>query len=185
MNLMMEKRVKTSKVTSLFFIVFFIFTLIQFISPILLDTNHTGDLSGLTAVSDNEELIETLPFPINAVYSFGDRLCHQKSERSFIFNQNQMPFCSRCTAIWLGMTIGLAFMIFYHILLNDKILILIILSLVPIGIDGVGQLVGFWESTNITRVITGLLVGIACGIAIGIIVDEFMAFLKRKTLIKD
>ena len=35
---------------------------------------------------------------------------------------------------------------------------------------------GFWESTNVTRVITGTLVGILCGVALGIIIDEIKTF---------
>jgi len=110
--------------------------------------------------------------PWNFVYSAGDRLCHQKAERSFFINDNQMPFCSRCTAIWLGLVIGLGFMVFYKIQLNEKFLFAIIISLVPIGVDGVGQLLGLWESTNIVQMITGLLVGVVCGVALGVIVDE-------------
>jgi uncharacterized membrane protein len=83
-----------------------------------------------------------------------------------------MPFCSRCTAIWLGLAIGLGVMVFYRIQLNEKFLFVVIAGLAPIGIDGIGQLFGFWESTNIMRVVTGLIIGIACGISIGIIIDE-------------
>ncbi|GAI04707.1 unnamed protein product [marine sediment metagenome] len=79
---------------------------------------------------------------------------------------------SRCTAIWLGIAIGLGFMVLYTIELNEKFLFAIIISLVPIGVDGVGQLFGFWESTNIIRVTTGILIGVACGVALGVIVDE-------------
>ena len=113
-----------------------------------------------------------MDLPWNFVYSAGDRLCHQKAERAFFINDNQMPFCSRCTAIWLGLVIGLGFMVFYTIQLNEKFLFAIILSVIPIGVDGVGQLFGFWESTNIIRVITGLLIGVVCGVALGVIVDE-------------
>jgi uncharacterized membrane protein len=63
-------------------------------------------------------------------------------------------------------------MIFYNIQLNEKLLFIIIAGLIPIGIDGTGQLFGLWESTNIIRVITGLIIGVVCGIAIGIIIDE-------------
>jgi uncharacterized membrane protein len=41
-----------------------------------------------------------------------------------------------------------------------------------LGVDGIGQLFGFWESTNIIRMLTGLPAGIICGIALGIIYDE-------------
>ena len=118
------------------------------------------------------EKINNMTAPWNSIYGCGDRLCHQKADRSFFINGNEMPFCARCTAIWLGLAIGLGFMVFYRIELNEKFIFLILLGLVPIGIDGLFQLFGFWESNNVVRLITGLLVGIICGIAIGIIIDE-------------
>jgi len=39
------------------------------------------------------------------------------------------------------------------------LLILFIVALLPIMIDGVGQGVGLWESSNPVRFITGLLAG--------------------------
>jgi uncharacterized membrane protein len=54
------------------------------------------------------------------------------------------------------------------------------MSLIPIGIDGVGQLLGFWESTNIVRVITGVIIGIMCGIAVGILIEETKNWFKTK-----
>jgi uncharacterized membrane protein len=87
-------------------------------------------------------------------------------------NGNEMPFCTRCTAIWLGLAIGLGFMVVYTIELNEKFFIAIILALLPIGVDGIGQLFGFWESTNIVRILTGLPAGMICGVALGIIFDE-------------
>ena len=108
-----------------------------------------NDLSGYTAVADNEKLISEMPTPWNIVYGCGDRLCHQKADRSFFINENQMPFCSRCTAIWLGLTMGLGLMVFYKIELDERFLILIAIGIVPIGVDGVGQLLNLWESTNI------------------------------------
>ena len=63
-------------------------------------------------------------------------------------------------------------LVFYTIQLNEKFIFFLLLCLVPMGVDGVGQLFGFWESTNVVRVITGLLVGSACGVAMGVIVDE-------------
>jgi uncharacterized membrane protein len=141
------------------------------------------DLSGMTGVSDNQKIIDDLPFPGGAIYGCGDRLCHQKAERSFFINGNQMPFCSRCTAIWLGIAIGLGFMVFYKINLNEKFIFLIFIGLFPIGIDGLGQLFGLWESSNIVRVVTGLLVGTVSGIAVGVITDELRS-LKKEDLRK-
>ena len=95
-----------------------------------------------------------------------------------------MPFCTRCTAIWLGLAIGLGWMVFYTMELTEKFVYAILLALLPIGVDGVGQLFGFWESTNVLRLLTGLPAGFICGVALGIIYDEirsFQVFKKTKT----
>ena len=169
----MWRREKSFKsLNFVFFIVFFIWILLQFLAPLTLPKGSVSDLSGLVALEDNGAIVEDMNFPWNVVYATGDVLCHQKAERSFFINENEMPFCSRCTAIWLGIAIGLGFMIFYQIQLNEKFIFAILLSIIPIGVDGLGQLFGFWESTNIVRVITGLLIGVVCGVALGVIVDE-------------
>ena len=169
----MERRERCFR--NLTFVLFTLFSLwisLQFLAPLAISENSVQDLSGLVAVSDNDYTINNMDFPWNLVYSAGDRLCHQKAERSFFVNDNQMPFCSRCTAIWLGLAVGLGFMVFYRIELNERFVFAILIGLVPIGVDGVGQLLGFWESTNAIRVITGLLIGVLCGVAIGVIMDE-------------
>lgn len=176
----MEKRENISKIIIIIFLISFIWTLLQFLAPIMLESGSVEDLSGLTGLKDNEEAIKKMDAPWNYVYSIGDRLCHQKASRSFFINGNQMPFCARCTAIWIGITIGLGFMLFYKIALDKKLLILMIIGLIPIGIDGTGQLLGFWESTNLTRVITGLLIGVITGLAIIVIMDETRDILNKK-----
>lgn len=155
-----------------FFLIFLGWVLLQFLAPVILPTHSVTDLSGLVGFSDNEHVIRNMSIPWNAVYSSGDRLCHQQASRSLFINGNEMPFCTRCTAIWLGLAVGLGFMVLYTIELNEKFLFIILFSLLPIGIDGTGQLFGLWESSNIIRFFTGLLAGGICGIAIGIIVDE-------------
>jgi len=177
----MEKRERHSKIIILlFFIPLFIWLTLQFISPIVVPRATITDLSGATGLLENKKTIDQLGFPWGNIYQCGDALCHQKADRSFFINENQMPFCARCTAIWLGLTIGLGFMLFYKIALNEKFLILILIGIIPIGIDGVGQLFQLWESNNIIRLITGLLIGIICGISIGIIIDELRDIIKLK-----
>ncbi len=169
----MEAREKFSRLVSIVFLIFFIFAILQFLAPILTPANSIKDLSGLSIISDNKEDIEKVPFPLNFIYNIGDRLCHQKAERSFFINGNQMPFCARCTAIWVGLAVGLSFMIFYKIKFDEKILFILLIGIIPLAIDGFGQLAGIWESTNLIRMLTGLLTGIASGIAFGVIIDEF------------
>lgn len=181
----MERKEKCfRRLTFVLFVLFSLWISLQFLAPLALPENSVQDLSGLVAVSDNEFTIDNMNFPWSLVYSAGDRLCHQKAERSFFINGNQMPFCSRCTAIWLGLALGLGFMVFYRVKLNERFVVVILLGLVPIGIDGSGQLLGLWESTNVIRVITGLLIGVLCGIAIGVIIDEIKTFHFFKKFIK-
>jgi len=179
----MAKRGKSSKIIILLFFLFiFIWALLQFLAPLALPSDSVDNLTGVTGISDNEHVIDDMSVPWNLVYSSGDSMCHQKADRSFFINGNQMPFCSRCTSIWIGLAIGLGFMIFYKIKLDEKFVFILIAGIIPMGIDGVGQLFGCWESTNLTRVITGLIVGIICGIAIGVIIDEIKdMFLQKKT----
>ena len=169
----MERRKQRLKsLVFIFFLFFFIWILLQFFAPFALPSGCVSDLSGSVGLSDNENVIQNMSFPWNTVYASGDRLCHQRADRSLSLNGNEMPFCSRCTAIWFGLAIGLGFMVLYQVVLNEKFLIALIVALIPIGIDGTGQLFGLWESTNLIRILTGLPIGIICGIAIGIILDE-------------
>ena len=115
----MERRGKNSR-TLLVFALFLIWSMLHFLAPLSLPSDSVEDLSGHTGILDNKASIDKMSFPWNLVYSVGDRLCHQKAERSFFINDNQMPFCSRCTAIWLGMAIGLGIMTISKNKLADK-----------------------------------------------------------------
>lgn len=84
-------------------------------------------------------------------------VCHRIPERSFFYKGKQLPICSRCTGILIGYLIGII-----YILVNKKINILIELVLmIPMAIDGFGQLYKFWISNNTRRLITGILAGIS------------------------
>ena len=122
------------------------------------------------------------------VYAFGDLNCHQKHERSWKINGNQMPVCTRDVGIFLGITIGAAIFslrglnrwtvrdTFLSVFPDEKVeslylkdrrmaamLILVALGLMPMGIDGFTQLLTAYESTNPVRVITGAFSGLVIG----------------------
>jgi uncharacterized membrane protein len=177
----MEKREKRFDLLLLsIFCFFLVWSLLQILAPLALPSNSVTNLSGMSGILDNPETLQDMPFPWNVVYTIGDRMCHQKTERSLFLNGNQMPFCSRCTAIWIGLALGAGIITAYRINLDYKFLLLIFLGIMPIGIDGVGQLIGVWESTNLSRIVTGLLAGVVCGITIGCIVDETRELKKDK-----
>ena len=122
------------------------------------------------------------------VYGFGDLNCHQKHERSWEINGNQMPVCTRDVGIFLGLVIGAAlfgwrglnrwtirdsFLSVFpdvrleSIYLADKrmlaMLAIICIGLVPMAIDGFTQMLTEYESTNPLRVLTGIAAGIVGG----------------------
>ena len=166
---------------SIIFILFLLFTVwiaLQFLAPFALPKDGVPDLSGVVGFSDNDRITQNMSFPWNMLYSSGDRLCHQQATRSLFFNGNQMPFCTRCTAIWLGIAVGLGFIMVFTLELTGVFLGAMLVCLVPLGVDGVGQLLGFWESTNLIRFLTGLPAGIICGVAIGVIIDESKGLFK-------
>ena len=119
-----------------------------------------------------------------AIYAFGDFNCHQKHERSWEINDNQMPVCTRDVGIFLGaFIIGIIwtryghnrwtirdslFSIFpnnklYPIYENNKRNLLFwglgCLAVLPILIDGGLQAITDYESGTIRRIITGSLFG--------------------------
>jgi uncharacterized membrane protein len=165
---------KFSKVILVLFLIFACWFFLQVAAPFAIPAGSAQDLSGVVAFSDNDQKISSMNFPWNVIYSAGDQLCHQQAERSFFLNGNQMPLCARCTAIWLGLAIGLGILTIYTMQLNERFLFVLIIGIAPMGIDGVGQLLGFWESTNIIRFVSGFLSGFVCGIAIGVIIDEVL-----------
>ncbi|HEC82029.1 MAG TPA: DUF2085 domain-containing protein, partial [Thermoplasmatales archaeon] len=169
---------KDKRIILLLFLAITTFFVLQLAAPFFLPQGNVIDLSGQVGVVDNEQQIKHMTSPWNIIYEIGDLMCHQKSERSFFINGNQMPFCSRCTAIWLGLATGLGIIVFVRIRLDGKFIVCLLLGLVPIGIDGIGQLLGFWESINTVRFISGLLAGFVCGIATGVIVQESCAIKK-------
>jgi len=123
------------------------------------------------------------------VYGFGDLNCHQKHERSWFINGNQMPVCTRDIGIFAGLAVaGFLFSRrgvnrwtirdsllsvvpddwvadFY---LRDRRALLafggLFLFLVPVALDGGIQALTDYESNHLKRVVTGVPMGFAVGL---------------------
>lgn len=81
--------------------------------------------------------------------------CHQRADRSFYIKNYQFPLCARCTGIALSSICG------YIIYLKKKPRLSIgALLTVPMMFDGIVQLAGIKESTNIRRFVTGIMGGV-------------------------
>ena len=125
------------------FLLVSLYLLLTLLSPLFIQSDNRVVL-GLGAVS----------------YLFNVLMCHQLPERSFELFGQYMPICSRDAGLFFG--------VFFACLLSfrssklPRILkpgALAILSVIPIGADGMMQLLDFWESTNPIRFATGLISG--------------------------
>lgn len=94
----------------------------------------------------------------------GSAVCHQMAERSFIFEGMQMPLCARCTGIYIGAFFAFCFFFWKKRLQAGKSFslqqaVLTALAILPFGADGLGSYLGFWESSQLMRILTGSAVG--------------------------
>ncbi len=94
----------------------------------------------------------------------GSAVCHQMAERSFILEGKQLPVCARCTGIYSGIFFSMAFFWIFGRLKGNKPyskwgMIIGALAFLPISIDGFFSYLGFWESNQFLRVVTGALAG--------------------------
>ncbi|MEM4137185.1 MAG: DUF2085 domain-containing protein [Candidatus Anstonellaceae archaeon] len=78
----------------------------------------------------------------------------------------KLAVCARDVGIYFSMLLGTIVWGFINKKdlknIDQPPLLFFILSLIPIGIDGLGQLMGLWESSNQIRLISGFIAGFAC-----------------------
>ena len=163
--------VSSNRLVCIVAVVFGVFALLMVFSPLILPAGSVSDLSGSVGVIDNAWVWEQMPFPVSAVYAFGDVLCHQELERSFVLNENQLPFCARCMGIWLGLAVGLTALCFVNFPVDIRLVLVLFLCCVPLGIDGFGQLFGWWSSSQVSRLLTGLFCGGGLGAVFGAVLS--------------
>lgn len=123
------------------------------------------------------------------IYGFGDLNCHQKHERSWEVNNNQLPVCTRDIGIFLGLFVGGALFTrrgWNRWTVRDTCLSLFpdrwmdstyrtnrrtlvwlgvgVVLCLPLIFDGFLQLLTAYESTNMKRVLTGVPFGFGLGV---------------------
>lgn len=151
---------------------FAVWLILVFISPLLVASSAVNDLNGKVGELDNQNVIEEMNLVPRTIYTMGDIYCHQKSERSYFVNGNQMPFCSRDVGIFIGLFLG---MIASLLMPGFKITLpLFLLLFLPLAVDGSLQLLTNYESINILRVVTGIFAGTAVSFLISMLLDELL-----------
>lgn len=98
------------------------------------------------------------------IYSFFHYICHQIPERSFHIADEQFGVCSRCSGVYFGIFLGFALYPLWRRIEEVEPLarVWLFLSMVPIAVDWSLTVLGIWENTQLTRVMTGLILGVAC-----------------------
>jgi uncharacterized membrane protein len=168
-----------------FWLVSSVLVLPQFIVPLALPTGTIH----LPAVDTPNE-------PVLWPYAVGASFCHQRSDRSFTLNGNQLPVCERCLAIEIGIVIASCAAVvvqpkggFFSALgaflpsrlrSQPAILAVGLALMLPMAIDGSLQLITTYISATPQRLATGFLFGIGyIGLAIGC-VSMFWQYLIEK-----
>jgi uncharacterized membrane protein len=111
--------------------------------------------------------------PARLIYILYSPTCHQLPERSLFLFGHQMAFCARCTALYLAFwVVGLLYGLWGLLPFGQRyrraplrLRWLLILSL-PMIVDGLGQLLGLYTSTNFWRLVTGALAGGSFGFVV-------------------
>lgn len=115
-----------------------------------------------------------------AVRHLFDPVCHQLPARSPFLGGVQLAVCDRCLGIYLGLVVGVATVggarrLWRWMGRYDRYLFLG--SLVPMGIDWAGPLLGLWANGPVSRALTGLLFG---SIAASFVTDRLIRRSIRK-----
>lgn len=93
-------------------------------------------------------------------------VCHQIAERSPHLGGVQLAVCHRCYGIYVALPIAaLSFPILRRMdtILNRFAPVLICLAVLVPGVDWMGDVVGLWSNTAISRLVTGAFFGIISG----------------------
>ena len=112
----------------------------------------------------------------------GSAVCHQDPAHSFFVYGRQMPLCARCTGMYLGALLSLAF----HFrqgklgsLPPRKMLIPLGLLFLAFAVDGLNSWAAslgtgwnFYETTNLTRLVTGTGAGLVIGAVLAPIFNQ-------------
>jgi len=160
----------TSGVLLIIFVASTVWVALTVTAPLMVPSDTLLDLTGTVGMRENTAQFESMSIVPRTVYIIGDLECHQIAERSYFLNGNQMPFCSRDLGLFIGLMVGFGVATFISIQINPMLLIL---GLLPIGLDGGIQLVTEYESTNALRLATGIIAGAALALLLAVFILAF------------
>jgi uncharacterized membrane protein len=91
------------------------------------------------------------------------RVCHQIDERSFHLDGHPLAVCARCFGIYIGYLIGLMLYPLKNSVARTDLppRSWLIAALVPVAVDVAAGYLGIYESTLVSRSLTGSIAGAA------------------------
>ena len=95
---------------------------------------------------------------------FTQFICHRIPERTFNIRGHYFPVCSRCTGFYIAAFSYFIFVYYFYVQYTPILILLAILMIIPALLDGFTQLIGFRQSNNILRLLTGLIGGVGLAI---------------------
>jgi len=122
-------RKKINKPIIILFFLSFVYAVSLFIAPLTLEPHTVEGLDGNANMIDYSDKWDKLSVYHKAVYTFSDFNCHQKHNRSYTINENQMPVCARDVGIFIGLSFGFLFMSFAELDYDYKNVLLRILHI--------------------------------------------------------
>ncbi len=93
-------------------------------------------------------------------------ICHRLPDRTFKIRNWYFPVCARCTGFYIAAFSYFIYVYFFYVDYTLTLTLLAFLMITPAIWDGITQLLGFRDSNNIIRLLTGLLGGVGLAILI-------------------
>jgi uncharacterized membrane protein len=102
------------------------------------------------------------PLAGGATYLLFSQVCHQIPERSFFLHGQPLAVCHRCSGIYFGLFLGslISAGTFSPLLRIARRRMWVLAGAVPLWMDALGPVVGFWTNSALSRAATGALFGI-------------------------
>ena len=105
------------------------------------------------------------------IFAVGSLICHQRPERSFFLDGQQLPVCARCTGIYVSAAVGFGGFAAFKLARGwRRIAIdpwragrLIVLSAIPTALSLAGGTLGLWDGANMTRALIAVPLGATAG----------------------
>ena len=175
-----------------------VWTASNFVAPFTIPPGSFVNTTGSANALDHWDIYSGPSFNWFAqiVYAVGDVQCHQLYYRSISLNGNQMPMDARMESIYVFANLGLLAAMFStpstsisqgivnalpkrlresgrkHLGPGGTAFLVVFLGILPVAVDGFAQLLTQYQSTNVTRVLTGIPGGVVSGLLVGVMMTS-------------